>query len=74
MMAGIFPLFAHQMVGGLQDNSQTDTSQYTKMGYAHASTVVAAIAFALAVAPFLLIRYGAALRARSPFTSSLVHD
>lgn len=43
-----------------------------RMGYAYASTTVAAIGFVLAIAPFMLIVYGAKLRARSPVTSSLV--
>jgi MFS family permease len=56
--SGIFPLFTLQM--------------YEKLGYPQASSLVAALGFAFAAAPFLLIRYGARLRARSPVTSQLV--
>jgi len=41
------------------------------MGYSQASTLVAAVGFLLSIAPFMLIRYGARLRASSPVTSSL---
>ncbi|GMK57937.1 hypothetical protein CspeluHIS016_0407710 [Cutaneotrichosporon spelunceum] len=58
MNSGIFPLFTLQM--------------YERLGYPQASSLVAALAFAFAVAPFLIIRYGARLRARSPVTSQLV--
>lgn len=56
--SGIFPLFARQM--------------YIKMGYPQASTLVAGLGFALAIAPFMLIKYGARLRAKSPITTKLV--
>lgn len=56
--SGIFPLFTMQM--------------YANLGYPYASTLVSALGFFLAVAPFLLIKYGARLRARSPVTSQLV--
>lgn len=45
---------------------------YTKMGYAEASSLVSGLGFLLAAAPFLLIKYGARLRAKSPVTSKLV--
>ncbi|CAK9782640.1 MFS general substrate transporter [Cutaneotrichosporon oleaginosum] len=56
--SGIFPLFTLQM--------------YERLGYPQASSLVAGLGFAFAAAPFLLIRYGARLRARSPVTSQLV--
>ncbi|BEJ11551.1 hypothetical protein CspHIS471_0200110 [Cutaneotrichosporon sp. HIS471] len=56
--SGIFPLFARQM--------------YIKMGYPQASSLIAGLGFALAIAPFMLIKYGARLRAKSPITTKLV--
>ncbi|GMK56290.1 hypothetical protein CspeluHIS016_0301300 [Cutaneotrichosporon spelunceum] len=56
--SGIFPLFARQM--------------YVKMGYPQASSLIAGLGFALAIAPFMLIKYGARLRAKSPITTKLV--
>lgn len=56
--SGIFPLFTMQM--------------YSNLGYPQASSLVSALGFVLAAAPFLLIKYGARLRARSPVTSQLV--
>lgn len=58
MNSGIFPLFTMQM--------------YSNLGYPQASSLVSALGFALAAAPFMLIRYGARLRAKSPVTSQLV--
>jgi hypothetical protein len=56
--SGVFPLFARQM--------------YIKMGYPQASSLIAGLGFALAIAPFMLVKYGARLRARSPITTKLV--
>lgn len=46
--------------------------QYIKMGYAEASSLVSGLGFILAIAPFLLIKYGARLRANSPITTKIV--
>lgn len=73
--SGIFPMFAKQMVWfslRLIRYFATTNTQYTKMGYPEASSLVSGVGFALAIAPFLLIKYGARLRAKSPITSKLV--
>jgi hypothetical protein len=41
------------------------------MGYPQATTLIAAVALALAAAPLLLLRYGKTLRARSKVASAL---
>lgn len=41
------------------------------MGYPQASTLVASVALFLGIAPFILLRYGGDLRARSKVASSL---
>ncbi|WVR09225.1 hypothetical protein IAU60_006289 [Kwoniella sp. DSM 27419] len=60
VLGAVFPLFARQM--------------YINLGYPQATTVVACIASALAVAPILLIFYGKTLRQRSKVTSALFKD
>ena len=40
-------------------------AQYLSLGYAPASTLVASIALVLSAFPFVFLRYGEALRARS---------
>jgi len=57
VFSAVFPLFSHKM--------------YNNMGYARASTTVAAIATALAAAPILIVIYGPKLRARSKVTSAI---
>jgi hypothetical protein len=76
IFSGVFPLFAHQMVNPhprrlLPAPALADPQQYIAMGYPQASTLVASVALALAVAPILLIRYGKTLRARSKVASAL---
>lgn len=48
-----------------------DFVKYENLGYAKATTLVAAVALALQTAPLLLLRYGKTLRARSRVASAL---
>ncbi|KAK1922845.1 major facilitator superfamily domain-containing protein [Papiliotrema laurentii] len=57
ILAAVFPLFAYQF--------------YTGMGYSQAGTLVASVALFLGLAPLILLRYGADLRARSKVASEL---
>ncbi|PWN87229.1 MFS general substrate transporter [Acaromyces ingoldii] len=58
IFATAFPLFA--------------TDMYQKLTYRWASTLLGFLAAALALFPFLLVRYGAALRDRSPFATKQI--
>jgi hypothetical protein len=60
ILATAFPLFARQM--------------YEGMTYPWASSLLGFVAAILALAPFLLIRYGPELRSRSPFASKNIDD
>lgn len=45
---------------------------YQKLTYRWASTLLGFVAAALALFPFLLVRYGATLRDRSPFATKQI--
>lgn len=59
-LAGSFPLFAYYMYTGISTNA--------------ASSILAGVATVFCVVPFVLIRYGGAIRARSPYAQSDVRD
>lgn len=51
---------------------QESPTVYRKLTYRWASTLLGFLAAALALFPFLLVRYGAALRDRSPFATKQI--
>lgn len=57
LIAAILPMFARRM--------------YTGMGYPQATTLVASIALIMSLAPFILMRYGEVLRAKSKVARSI---
>ena len=57
LVGSVFPLFT--------------TSLYNKLGVQGAGGLTAGLSALLAMTPFLLYRYGARLRARSPFAQEL---
>jgi len=65
---GLLPLCARRLVSPARTRQTVSSDvdgQYVSLGYAPASTLVASVAVILSAFPFVLLRYGKALRAKS---------
>lgn len=77
VVASVFPLFTPQVrFPSSLDVVSTDDSpflpqMYDKLGIQGAAGLTAGLSTLLAVTPFILFKYGAGLRARSPFAIEL---
>lgn len=78
LIGSVFPLFTTQVRSLFSQTRLSDrlltlatTQLYSQLGVKGAGGLTAGLGAALAVTPFVLFRYGARLRARSPFALEL---